>query len=681
MHMAARALNRARIAFAALLTSAVAYVSCGGSGSGAGVSNPDAAAGSSSTGGAGTGGVGAGGTGGHDGDASPDADADVDAADAGPATGTSCNDPIDVTAQLANGGKYQGQATGTGADALGCGGSAKGPRAYLKVTLDAGAYNVLLSATGQKEPSDAFAVRVDPCDVATELECWDKATFLNPKLNVPKTGTVHILLQGESLAQGFTLGIKKLTSCSGCPSTKVCNAEDACVECASTADCTMGEVCDGDYQYCRACQASSECTAVPSGKACISGKCGCNQKSDCAANEVCGAAGTCVECDSNQDCASNPNGFACELGKCTCTNTGECPAGSSCDFTGCVPIQCPSGYVDCNGYAWDGCEAKLLADPENCGICFKDCGGGACNAGACGPIPETIAGTNNIQEFALDATHLYYSKYVSATSVELRSVSISGGTPVTLATGNNEFASLVVDATHVYYATGTGGGAKTVHSIPKTGGTPQELGTFSAAYADSTKLQLDGSYLYFSSVSNVNSLVTVHRLALPSGAQSDVATNGYFGYHVAGNDLFTLVENNTGPYDLVKLPSSGGASTALGSGLVSCPDYASDSTHLYFVGADARRLSRIPLGGGTVEVLLSETAHDFLGCLTHLRVGPSHVYIGGYDDPFVKSALLKIPKTGGPFTILSHEQTLEDVELSATHVYWSDNGVVKRLPL
>ena len=40
--------------------------------------------------------------------------------------------------------------------------------------------------------------------------------------------------------------------------------------------------------------------------------------------------------------------------------------------------------ADCDGFAWDGCEAKLKTDPTNCGACKNFCSIGThCEAGTC----------------------------------------------------------------------------------------------------------------------------------------------------------------------------------------------------------------------------------------------------------------------------------------------------------
>jgi len=46
--------------------------------------------------------------------------------------------------------------------------------------------------------------------------------------------------------------------------------------------------------------------------------------------------------------------------------------------------MCKEGTIDCDGSPWNGCEAKLLTDPKNCGACKKVCQlGTKCEDGEC----------------------------------------------------------------------------------------------------------------------------------------------------------------------------------------------------------------------------------------------------------------------------------------------------------
>jgi hypothetical protein len=47
-------------------------------------------------------------------------------------------------------------------------------------------------------------------------------------------------------------------------------------------------------------------------------------------------------------------------------------------------LICKEGTANCDGFLWDGCEAKLMTDSKNCGACKKVCQSGTkCEDGAC----------------------------------------------------------------------------------------------------------------------------------------------------------------------------------------------------------------------------------------------------------------------------------------------------------
>jgi hypothetical protein len=47
-------------------------------------------------------------------------------------------------------------------------------------------------------------------------------------------------------------------------------------------------------------------------------------------------------------------------------------------------LMCKEGTADCDGFLWDGCEAKLKTDLTNCGACKHVCQlGTKCEDGIC----------------------------------------------------------------------------------------------------------------------------------------------------------------------------------------------------------------------------------------------------------------------------------------------------------
>lgn len=101
--------------------------------------------------------------------------------------------------------------------------------------------------------------------------------------------------------------------------------------------------------------------------------------------------GTCITspCPSGLLNCNNVAGDGCEVdlasniqhcGGCgrVCGTTNTLDAG--CVDGGCV-LECFSGYEDCDRNAANGCEGRLLDDPTNCGRCGRVCDASADNAG------------------------------------------------------------------------------------------------------------------------------------------------------------------------------------------------------------------------------------------------------------------------------------------------------------
>jgi len=173
---------------------------------------------------------------------------------------------------------------------------------------------------------------------------------------------------------------------------RACDIPGASALCAEStclfATClpTFGD-CDGNptngcevrvdtLTHCGACRVA--CGAVANGQpGCVDGMCGI------------------AECDPGfGDCDGNAlNGCEVALnlpaacGTCTTTCAYD-HASPLCVGSNCAPGACLSGYGDCDGDATNNCEANLLTDLDNCGVCGRSCdpqsaGGFACVGGQC----------------------------------------------------------------------------------------------------------------------------------------------------------------------------------------------------------------------------------------------------------------------------------------------------------
>jgi hypothetical protein len=184
------------------------------------------------------------------------------------------------------------------------------------------------------------------------------------------------------------------TSCGKCGvSCLSANATAACVASkCTTATCNVGfadcnqDPSDGcevdlnnDPRNCSTCGHS--CPTLTNQQAtCSAGVCG---NGDCVSGfAVCGG-------NAANGCQINLLTDKANCGACG-TTCGALPnAVSTCTAGGCAIDSCSTGWHDCNHSMFDGCEAQLDTDPNNCSACGTKCpavahGTPGCTAGVCG---------------------------------------------------------------------------------------------------------------------------------------------------------------------------------------------------------------------------------------------------------------------------------------------------------
>jgi hypothetical protein len=128
---------------------------------------------------------------------------------------------------------------------------------------------------------------------------------------------------------------------------------------------------------------------------------------------------------------------------------------------------------DADAPAGSGC-GGMRFDPHNCGACGNDCMGGACQAGACVPLPAGVLATGQLSPTSIvtDATNVYWvnegmpplassSQPTSLGPVQILKCAKSGcnNSPTVLATDDSSdegdgsrLRGLAVDGTNVYWA-------------------------------------------------------------------------------------------------------------------------------------------------------------------------------------------------------------------------------------
>jgi len=184
-------------------------------------------------------------------------------------------------------------------------------------------------------------------------------------------------------------------------------AAHACVQCLEDKHCPAGYLCAG--KVCgRGCSESKPC---PTGESCCTGACvntvanvdncgSCGKKCTMTGGTAACVGGSCAvgTCDGLRGDCDKSFANLCEMDLSnTVDNCGAC--GKKCSFVvngtakctvGTCGSVCDTNFADCDADPFNGCEASLLLDSNNCGACGTKCtitgtvcSGGVCVIGSC----------------------------------------------------------------------------------------------------------------------------------------------------------------------------------------------------------------------------------------------------------------------------------------------------------
>lgn len=141
---------------------------------------------------------------------------------------------------------------------------------------------------------------------------------------------------------GYTAAVTGAT----CPAG-YCNAQAVCVQCLSTPQCEVDQVCSSAGS-CVQCNVDNDCTGgqyCSAQNTCVA----CTLTSQCGTGLVCSPSGTCVACYSDAQCTTGVNLHCSAQNLCVqCTLTSQCGTGLVCSPSGtCVACysdaQCTTG--------------------------------------------------------------------------------------------------------------------------------------------------------------------------------------------------------------------------------------------------------------------------------------------------------------------------------------------------
>ena len=255
---------------------------------------------------------------------------------------------------------------------------------------------------------------------------------------------------------------------------------------------------------------------------------------------------------------------------------------------------------------------------------------------ACQGTQGTVIATeaaNGWFSLGLDATNVYWT-FFSTDPGAVRTVSKTGGSPTTIADAELQPWEIAVAGTNVYWADTGLGALSSVRWVPTSGGQP---GTFAP-----------------------NSAYNL----LAQGLVADSA-NLYWG----GTNGAILVQ-----------PLGGGAATNLIPGeAVSALDVAVDATHVYWTGVGPASSSTpagvwaLSKGGGVAQ---NVAAFDTVGVVPRIAADATGVY---WSTP--QGQIMMVPSIGASPVTLATNQTVNDLAIDGTFVYWVAGTSVLKTPI
>jgi hypothetical protein len=299
-------------------------------------------------------------------------------------------------------------------------------------------------------------------------------------------------------------------------------------------------------------------------------------------------------------------------------------AGSAC--------ACVGGFGDCDGHADNGCETELETDERHCGACGRDCQGGACSSGQCGPVQVVAA--QRVTGIAIDHTFVYFT------------------------TGAD--GSLNTQQTTIARAPRAGGAAEAVRTLDKRFG-PTSLHVHGGRlfWAESDPLFFEPSAMLTQSISPgspPDTLVTKDD-SIPSLA-------------VDGGHVYFITGANTGwgpqEFALERVALAGGAAEPIliRPAVMSALRIDGDSAYWSELGT----VASAPLAGGDVTVVATQTVA--------MAVDDSNVYwlaratVSGTQ----RDTLWRRSKLDGTETVLASDQSMtSQIASDGAHIFWTAN--------
>lgn len=372
-------------------------------------------------------------------------------------------------------------------------------------------------------------------------------------------------------------------------------------------------------------------------------------------------------CTRNEVCES---GLCLDSGRCSkpCAGAADCPPAPewTCASVANYPhdmCQCvPGGPEVC-----DGSDNDCSGDVDDGATCSEV--GFTCQSGACACDPAGLC--NGVcKDLASDVQNCG----ACGATCAVGAACFEGHCQTTLVTGQ-DVSDMAVDATHVYWTNDapSTGGNNTVMKVSVDGGA---LTTLASGQIHPRNVVLDATHVYWTNNVPSDGAGTVMKVPLGGGASTTLAAGqeSLFGLAVNATSVFWSYRGF--PNSVRQMPLGGGAFVSSDMDQDGPQNMAADATGVYVV-ADGGMVIWVPLGGG-VPTKLAPTDYSKSSRTHSIALDATHVYWTNDDT------VMKLPLGGGATITLATGQVPGSLAVDGVNVYWVNSelaGSVRKMPV